>query len=600
MLKKKYLILELANSHNGVKSNIYKILDKINFNEVKNVGLKYQIISKKYLSVKPYKWHKVYQKLFFNKKIWKKIIFDSSKLNIDIWLDIFDIYGVQILKENFSRIYGVKLQSSVLNNYELISELEKLKLNNKKILINIAGHNYSEIKFLIKKMTAKFNTKPIIQVGFQNYPTEKKYIHLNKIKMIRPILDNCETSFADHLSFSDKDFLNLSVFAFKFGYDYVEKHVCFDRKKSKYDFHSAANPNEINKIFEKIKTKNYNLKTKLKNFIRKDLNSKAEKKYLNSTIILPIVNKDLNKGSLISNSDLIFRRTPDSGLSYETLKKKISEKFILSQKVKKFSTLQNSFFTKPKIGTIIAGRMKSSRLKNKALRKIFKRSSISRCLESCKKIKLSKKVILATSYLKTDDILKKEINNKHVKIFRGHPEDVISRYINAAEKYHLDIIVRGTADCPYISKEIIDFLINSHFEKGADFTYANNSAPGTSAEIYNLSTLKFIKKKKRNTSLSEYMTWYVMNNKKYFKINNVTLPKNLSRNYRLTLDYQEDLRMFNLLYEKLNKKKLKVNLSNIFHIMDKDRKLRNINKNCKLIFKTNRKLIRFLNKNTKF
>ena len=96
------------------------------------------------------------------------------------------------------------------------------------------------------------------------------------------------------------------------------------------------------------------------------------------------------------------------------------------------------------------------------------------------------------------------------------------------------------------------------------------------------------------------MTWYVMNNKKYFKINNVTLPKNLSRNYRLTLDYPEDLKMFNLLYEKLNKKKLKVNLSNIFHIMDKDRKLRNINKNCKLIFKTNKKLIRFLDKNTKF
>ena len=169
---------------------------------------------------------------------------------------------------------------------------------------------------------------------------QRKYIHLNKIKMIRPILDNCQTSFADHISLSDKDFLNLPVFAFKFGYDYVEKHVCFDRKKSKYDFQSAANPNEINKIFDKIKKKNYNLKTKIKNFIRKDFNSEAEKKYLNSTIILPLVNKDLNKGSLISSSDLVFRRTPDSGLSYETLKKKISEKYILSKKVKKFSTLK--------------------------------------------------------------------------------------------------------------------------------------------------------------------------------------------------------------------------------------------------------------------
>ena len=54
-------------------------------------------------------------------------------------------------------------------------------------------------------------------------------------------------------------------------------------------------------------------------------------------------------------------------------------------------------------------------------------------------------------------------------------------------------------------------------------------------------TLEFIKKKKPDTNLSEYMTWYVMNNKRYFNINEVILPKNLSRKYRLTLDYFEDL-----------------------------------------------------------
>ena len=46
----------------------------------------------------------------------------------------------------------------------------------------------------------------------------------------------------------------------------------------------------------------------------------------------------------------------------------------------------------------------------------------------------------------------------------------------------------------------------SHFKSGADFTFASNAAPGTSAEIYNLGTLQFIKEKKPNTNLSEYMT----------------------------------------------------------------------------------------------
>ena len=80
------------------------------------------------------------------------------------------------------------------------------------------------------------------------------------------------------------------------------------------------------------------------------------------------------------------------------------------------------------------------------------------------------------------------------------------------------------------------------------------------------------------------MTWYVMNNKKYFNINKVILPKKFSRKYRLTLDYTEDLKFFNVLYEILSKKKLQINLKNIFRILDTNHSLKNINKNCKQIF----------------
>ena len=91
-----------------------------------------------------------------------------------------------------------------------------------------------------------------------------------------------------------------------------------------------------------------------------------------------------------------------------------------------------------------------------------------------------------------------------------------------------------------------------------------------------------------------------MNNKNFFKINEVTLPKTLSRGYRLTLDYSDDLKFFNVLYSQLYKKKFAVNLSNIFKVLDKYPSIRNINKNCNLVFKTDRKLISFLNKVTKF
>ena len=131
MKRNKYLICELANSHNGNASLIFSLLKNIENIRYKNLGLKFQIISKNHLSVQNYKWHKVYQKLYFNEHVWKKIINNAFK-KFDIWLDIFDVYGVKILKQNFDKIFGIKLQSSVLNNYELLNRLKDINFKKKK------------------------------------------------------------------------------------------------------------------------------------------------------------------------------------------------------------------------------------------------------------------------------------------------------------------------------------------------------------------------------------------------------------------------------------------------------------------------------------
>jgi N,N'-diacetyllegionaminate synthase len=101
-------------------------------------------------------------------------------------------------------------------------------------------------------------------------------------------------------------------------------------------------------------------------------------------------------------------------------------------------------------------------------------------------------------------------------------------------------------------------------------------------------------------NITEYMTFYFLNNKEFFKINIVDLPKNFVRNYRLTLDYKEDLQMFNELFFYLKKRKLKCNLKNIFQILDDDRRIRKINSSMKLIYKSNKKFVNYLNKKAKF
>ena len=91
MKKDRYLILELANSHNGSVNQIFSLLNKLDNFKNQNIGLKFQIISKDFLSLKNFKWYPVYQKLYFSRPIWKKIINKALTKEANIWIDIFVI-----------------------------------------------------------------------------------------------------------------------------------------------------------------------------------------------------------------------------------------------------------------------------------------------------------------------------------------------------------------------------------------------------------------------------------------------------------------------------------------------------------------------------
>ena len=93
--------------------------------------------------------------------------------------------------------------------------------------------------------------------------------------------------------------------------------------------------------------------------------------------------------------------------------------------------------------------MKSTRLKEKAIIPINGISSIERCLQNSLKISNINKVILATSTLKEDKILKNYTLSGKVDFFTGDPDDVILRYLDICKKYNIDTVIRVTGDMPY-------------------------------------------------------------------------------------------------------------------------------------------------------
>lgn len=586
------LIFECANSHGGDYSLLEKMVKDYGEVDYEHKHIKFQPFHPDKIAMSDYEWYNVYKELFFTSDQWSEIINVAASLFRGVWIDIFDVYSVDILKNNFQSIAGLKLQASVLDNQEVLDALKVLDYSNKLIMLNVSGYGLSEIEFFIENFqTIAPNAEIILQIGFQGYPTKLEDTGLQKITIIHSAFPQYRICIADHVAAEDDLATVLPLLAVAVGCKFVEKHIAYDRSGAKYDKFSALHLSEMQLLANRL--------TSCPSVLNGPFISSTESQYLAKTVQIPILSKAINSGSLLSVSDFIFRRTNKKGSTYNQLLDIQQKRSVVARDIGAGDTIDPSDYRAAKVGAIVACRMKSSRLKSKATLPILGKTSVERCLENTLKIEGVDVVVLATSTLDEDSVLKQYDLNGKVEFWQGDPDDVISRYLGACDAYGVDVIVRITADCPLVSPEIAKVLLEHHFRTGADYTAAKNCAVGTACEIYNTEALRRVISYLGHANYSEYMTWYMQNNKYLFKVELIDLPKEMVRDYRLTLDYPEDLELFCNIYERLSNLSLEPTLANIFEILDKDRSLANINSHLSLKYKTDKDLIEHLNKVTK-
>jgi N,N'-diacetyllegionaminate synthase len=296
------LLLECANGHGGNKFTLIKTIKNFSKNNFKNLHIKFQPFKFDNLACKNYRWYNVYKKLFFDEKHWKKTIQLAKKHYQGVWLDLSDNYSLKILKSNINDIFGIKLQSSTLNNQIIFENLKKIDLKQIQLIINVSGYDLNQIKNFYHKFLKLKCKNIIVQIGFQAYPTKTKDSNVEKINLIKKKLKNVAISFADHLDSNNSYALFLPIIAYLFGAQIIEKHVALFGSKAKYDGFSSLNYEQFNQMCENFN--NFKLSYKSSFKISRD-----EKKYLKSSIQKVVVNRCIKKGSLVSSSDIDFKRS---------------------------------------------------------------------------------------------------------------------------------------------------------------------------------------------------------------------------------------------------------------------------------------------------
>ncbi|MDB3903046.1 aminotransferase class III-fold pyridoxal phosphate-dependent enzyme [Amylibacter sp.] len=203
-----------------------------------------------------------------------------------------------------------------------------------------------------------------------------------------------------------------------------------------------------------------------------------------------------------------------------------------------------------KVVCIVQARSGSSRLP----RKIFTRIGdfnllqwIDFRLSSCI---LIDEVIFALPVSDKEENIQEQLSFSAVNYVNVPEKDVLSRYYSVASLAKADVIVRITADCPFIDPIIVDQVIKQFFKNGNQ--YLSNTNPpsfpdGLDVEVF---TYNVLREAFNNTTLvsdREHVTPFIIRN---YASDNVEAEWDLS-SLRITIDDKDDLARCTTIFDRL-------------------------------------------------
>lgn len=191
--------------------------------------------------------------------------------------------------------------------------------------------------------------------------------------------------------------------------------------------------------------------------------------------------------------------------------------------------------------------MGSTRLPGKILKDLGGKKVLEHVVDRCRLSKKVEDVIVATSTLEKDNATEDFLKSKKIKYFRGDERDVLKRYFYCAKEHQLDLVVRVTADCPFLDPDILDRLIELSIKEDADYTSISNSTfrsfpHGVEAEVIKFSALQRAFEEATSDFDKEHVCPYIHKTKREeFKIS--LLKAKEQETYpevRITLDTPQD------------------------------------------------------------
>src|SRR5579863_2861982 len=194
---------------------------------------------------------------------------------------------------------------------------------------------------------------------------------------------------------------------------------------------------------------------------------------------------------------------------------------------------------------IIQARMGSNRLPGKVLADLGGKPVLAWIIQAAQAAIGIDDVWIATSESVADDTVAAWGSEHSVSVHRGSEHDVLDRFAGAAKASKAEVVVRLTADCPFLDPYVIAQAVRLRAVTGAD--YASNIDPptwpdGLDCEVLTAAALFDAASEAKRPSDREHVTPFIRNNRARFSAETLIAPLPGLANERWTLDTPADLK----------------------------------------------------------
>jgi spore coat polysaccharide biosynthesis protein SpsF len=234
-----------------------------------------------------------------------------------------------------------------------------------------------------------------------------------------------------------------------------------------------------------------------------------------------------------------------------------------------------------RIVAIVQARMGSTRFPGKVLKPIAGEPLLWHVVSRLQRSKLIGQIVIATSTNPLDDAIAEFADRNAIAIVRGPEDDVLARFAKAAQATDADIIVRVSADAPFVDSGFVDHLVTALIAQDGDYVLLEDGALTAHEGVDPFSRRaldKLMMDAAHDPVAREHVTGYFKLHPDFVRIARAPAYPLLARaGGRLTIDTPDDLAFAEAVHARLEARAGEASLEDLLLLLDRDPSLRKLN-----------------------